>query len=333
MTKVGWKFLQTCRIPDVGLDLLRSCGEVIQVIDPQAGELESGMDGVHAIVAGREPITKGHMAASPDLKVIGRFGAGVDNLDIASADQFWITILNTPGANSQTVAEHTFALLLGITHQINKADNSVRNSGFKLQNHLMSMELKGKTLGIVGLGSIGRKEAQIGNRGFGMNILVHTRSPCSERFADWGIKGRYAPLEDLLAEADVITLHCPLTAETTGMINRTRLELIKPEAYLINTARGPLVDEEALVELLQEGRIRGAGLDVYAIEPPLPDNPLLQLSNVVLTPHMASNSDDAFARMATMLCQSIIDRLGGAEPINCVNSQVYGSAMGQPCDS
>jgi phosphoglycerate dehydrogenase-like enzyme len=176
----------------------------------------------------------------------------------------------------------------------------------------------------VGLGDIGSKVARIGNLGFGMDLLVHTENPRAGRITDLGIEARYADLDELLSESDVVTLHAALGPDTAGMLSRQRLELMKPGAYLINTARGTLVDEDALVNLLRAGRIRGAGLDVYSIEPPSPDNPLLQLSNVVLTPHISSNSDDAFARMATMVCESIVDRLRGGEPANCVNPQVYG---------
>lgn len=145
---------------------------------------------------------------------------------------------------------------------------------------------------------------------------------------DLGVEARYAELDELLSASDVVTLHTALTSETAGMISRERLELMKPGAYLINTARGTLVDEEALADLLAANRIRGAGLDVFAVEPPSLDNPLLQLPNVVLTPHMSSNSDDAFARMGTLLCESILERLRGGQPWNCLNPQVYGQSVG-----
>ncbi len=306
------------------MDLLRAVGDVVQVFEPEPGDVEAKMNGVHAIVAGTEPITESDMAASADLKVIGRFGAGVDSVDIKAATRRGIAVLNTPAMNSQTVAEHAFALMLGITHQIAEADSSVRTFGFKLRSTLIGMELEGKTLGIVGLGDIGSKVARIGSLGFGMKLLIHTANPRPERLTGLGVEARYADLDELLSASDVVTLHTALGPDTAGMLSRRRLELMKPGAYLINTARGTLVDEDALVELLRASQIRGAGLDVYAVEPPSPDNPLLQLSNVVLTPHSSSNSDDAFARMATMVCESVLERLTGGQPQNCVNPQVYG---------
>ena len=328
MTTQPWKFVQTFPVPDVGLDLLRAVGSVVQILDPGPGEVEANLAGAHVIVAGTEPIAESTFEASPDLKIVGRFGAGVDSVDVVAATRRGIAVLNTPGMNSQTVAEHTFALLLGIAHHVAQADASTRTDGFKLRTVLIGMELEGKTLGIVGLGDIGSRVARIGNLGFGMKLLVHTANPRPQRLTDLGVEARYAELDALLSASDVVTLHTALTPETAGMISRERLELMKPGAYLINTARGTLVDEEALADLLAANRIRGAGLDVFAVEPPSLDNPLLQLPNVVLTPHMSSNSDDAFARMGTLLCESILERLRGGQPWNCVNPQVYGQSVG-----
>ena len=324
MTQSPWKFVQTFPVPDVGLDMLRAAGSVVQVFDPQPGEVEANMAGTHVIVAGTEPITESTFEVSPDLEIIGRFGAGVDSVDVEAATRRGIAVLNTPGMNSQTVAEHTFALLLGITHHVAQADASTRTDAFKLRTVLVGMELEGKTLGIVGLGDIGSRVARIGHFGFGMKLLIHTANPRPQRLADLGIEARYVDLNELMSASDVVTLHTALTPETTGMISRERLELMKPGAYLINTARGTLIDEEALADLLAANRIRGAGLDVFVVEPPSLDNPLFQLPNVVLTPHMSSNSDDAFARMGILLCESILERLQGGRPWNCVNPEVYG---------
>lgn len=318
-----WKFIQTYPMPDIGIDLLRAMGDVTEVFDPGPGEIEARMEGVHAIVAGTESITESVLESSVEIRVVGRFGAGVDSVDVEAATKRGIAVLNTPAANSQTVAEHAIALLLGITHHLAEGDSSIRTSGFELRPVLIGMELKGKTLGVIGLGDIGAKVARIANLGLGMNLLVHTAHPDPDRLVNLGIEGRFVELDELLTESDVVTLHAALTPATHNLLSRDRLALMNPGSYLINTARGALIDEDALVAMLEKEGIRGAGLDVYAVEPPSPDNPLLKLSNVVLTPHTSANSDEAFARMATMVCESIVQLLQGGQPENCVNPQVY----------
>ena len=319
-----WKFLQTYPMPDIGIDFLRALGDVTEVFDPGPGDLEAQMEGVHAIVAGTESITKSVLDSSNVLRVVGRFGSGVDSVDVDAATKRGIAVLNTPGANSQTVAEHAIALMLGITHHLAEGDASIRTSGFELRPVLIGMELQGKTLGVIGLGDIGSKVARIANLGLGMDLLVHTAHPDPDRLLDLEIEGRFVDLDELLTKSDIVTLHAALTPATQNLLSGDRLALMNPRSYLINTARGALIDEDALAAMLEEGAIRGAGLDVYAVEPPSPDNPLLKISNVVLTPHTSSNSDEAFARMATMVCKSIVELLEGGQPENCVNPQVYG---------
>lgn len=219
--------------------------------------------------------------ACPRLRLISIWGTGTDNVDLAACRVRGITVTHTPGVNAHAVAEHTLALMLAVTRRLPALDRAVRQGQWPRG---LLVQLEGKALGLVGLGAIGTRVAHLA-RAFGMALLVSTWGPDGGRAAAVG--ARHVPLETLLAEADVVSLHLRLSEATRGYLGREHLRRMKPTAYLINTARAALVDRAALLEALRDGWIAGAGLDVFHEEPLPPDDPLLGLPNVVLTPHNA----------------------------------------------
>ena len=233
-------------------------------------------------------VTRRLIAAAPRLRWVARAGAGLDNIDVAAAQERGIAVLNVPGANSVAVAELVFALLLGLARQIPEADASLRRGAWE-KSRFKGRELRGKTLGIVGLGRIGRAVAQRA-RGFEMICLGHDPLLSAADARAAGVEP--LPLDDLLARADILTLHVPATPETRGMIGAAQLARMPRGAVLVNAARGGLVDEEALHAALVSGALGGAALDVFASEPP-GASPLLALPNVVATPHLGASTAEA----------------------------------------
>jgi len=265
------------------------------------------LPGVVATVAGTEPYDEAVFAAAPELRIVARFGVGHDAVDLAAASRHRVAVAMAFGANHEAVADHAFALMAALAHRILANDRGVREGRWRTGTHL---GLFGTTVGILGFGRIGRALARR-CRGFGMRILVRDPLVAEEEIAAAG--GESVPVERLLGEADFVSLHLPLTPETEGFMNAERLALMRPSAFLINTARGGVVDEPALVEALREGRIAGAGLDVMWCEPPA-GSPLLELDNLVLSPHIAGLSEDAVRRMATVCVDNILSLMRGLDP-------------------
>jgi glycerate-2-kinase/phosphoglycerate dehydrogenase-like enzyme len=244
------------------------------------------------------------------VKVISRHGVGMERIDLAAAAELGIRVTNTPQANSVSVAEHVVALMLALAKNVRTLDRATRSGAFELRHTCLSVELRGKVLGIVGLGKVGSQLARIASLGLGMKILAF--DPCQsmpmagvELASSW---------DRLFALADFVSLNLPLNPETRGIVGMREFRLMKASAYLINCSRAELVNEAELIQALREKVIAGAGLDVFAHEPPAPDNPLLCLDNVVLTPHTAAHTRDAMINMATHAAQGIIEVLSGRQP-------------------
>ncbi len=248
----------------------------------------------------REVIEKGKR-----LKVIGRAGTGLDNIDVAAAREFGVEVRNTPGANTVAVAEHTMGLIIALARRLVDAVNSLKAGKWE-KKRFMGVGLEGKVLGIVGYGRIGREVARRA-RAFGMRILVNQRRITPELATDPDVKA--VDLNDLLVESDFVSLHVPLRPENVHMIGREQLARMKKGAFLINTSRGPIVDEDALLEALESGHLGGAALDVYTKEPPDPDHPLIRHPNVVCTPHIASQTEDAQRAAAVQIAEQIVEVL------------------------
>ena len=270
-------------------------------------ELIARLPGVVATVAGTEPYDDAVFEAAPELRIVARFGVGFDAVDTAAASRHGVAVAMAFGANHEAVADHAFALMAALAHRIIANDRAVRAGQWRTGLH---RGLTGATVGILGFGRVGRALARR-CRGFGMRILVS--DPLVEATEVEGLGGHPVTAERLLEEADFVSLHLPLTPQTERFIDARRLARMRPSAFLINTARGGLVDEEALAEALREGRIAGAGLDVLAVEPPR-DSPLLELDNLVLSPHIAGLSEDAVRRMAELCVDNILCLMGGRDP-------------------
>jgi D-3-phosphoglycerate dehydrogenase len=270
-----------------------------------------------AIVAGLDHFTRAVFERTPQLRVVSRFGVGVDNVDLEAATEHKVVVTITPGANSVTVAELTMLLMLALSRHLVLHDRWVRSGSWKRAS---GVELMGGTLGIVGLGRIGREVAARA-RAFGMRI-VFTDPVLPPEDLVRALEATALPLDDLLSTSDVITLHLPLSAETHHLIGARELALMKPSAFLINTARGGLVDEEALYAALKEGRLAGAAFDVFEKEPP-GASPLLQLDNFIATPHIGSATVQTTRRMGWMAAQNALAVLEGRRPEGVVNPQVY----------
>ena len=254
------------------------------------------------------------LEAGINLKVIGRAGIGVDNIDIPAATERGIVVLNTPDANATTTAELAIAHMMSLSRHLPFADQSIRNGKWE-RSSFMGAELSGKTLGVVGFGTIGRIVA---SRGFGLNMNVVAYDPfvTDEIFAEASVTPM--DIEQLLECADFVTLHCPLIEQTKNLISRERLAIMKSNARLINCARGGLIDEDALFEALDNGRLAGAALDVYENEPPT-DSPLLKLDNIVFTPHLGASTEEAQTAVGVEIAKQIAIFLKSGEAINAIN--------------
>jgi len=249
------------------------------------------------------------MTASPNLKVVAKHGAGTNDIDVAAAAALGIPVLAAVGANAHSVAEHALTLMLALAKDLRAQDAFVRGGGWEKKAY-GGHELRGRTLGIVGLGAIGGVVARLA-AAFGMTVLAYDPyipdaafDPYAERVAD---------LDRLLSRADVVSLHCPLTAETRGMIGAHAFGLMKRSAVLINTARGEVVDEPALIAALMSGAIAAAGLDVFAPEPPAAANPLWALPNVIVSPHVGGVTGEARREMSVMTCRNVVALLEGRQ--------------------
>lgn len=254
------------------------------------------------VVRSATKVTAAILAKAGKLKVIGRAGAGVDTIDVEAATRAGVLVMNTPGQNANGVAELVFAHMLSLIRHVAVGTQSLREGRWEKKN-LSGTELKGKTLGLLGFGAIGRRVAAIAEA-FGMTIMAYDPFLNENQIRSGG--ARPAGLDDILKEADFVSLHLPRTAETANMIDAAALAKMKPGAFLINCARGGLVDEAALVEALKSGRLGGAGLDVFAAEPPAPDHPLFALDNFVGTPHIGASTAESQVNVAVAVARQMV---------------------------
>lgn len=271
------------------------------------------LGGVRAIIAGTKPLGAEDLALAPGLEIIVRTGVGYDSVDVAAAGAQGIPVCITAGANRQAVAEHVFALLLAVARRV---PENIANLAAGSWEQLTGRELNGATLGILGLGSIGKAVTRIA-QGFGMQVIAYDPYFDEEFAAANGV--RRAELDEVLREADFVTLHLFLDASTRNLIDAERLRLMKPDAVLVNTARGGIVDEAAVVEAVRGGVIGGAALDVFADEPLPADSPLLHTPGILATTHVAGATREARGESGRMAARNVIAVLGGDEPQFVVN--------------
>ncbi len=250
------------------------------------------------------------LRSCPRLKLISIWGTGTDHVDFNTANELGITITNTHGSSTISIAEHTLALLFAVSKNIPEMHNSVKQGQWP-RGYLI--ELYGKTLGVIGTGSIGQRVCELG-RGIGMKVIAWTYHPSDERTKRLGIE--FVSLEELLKRSDVVSLHLRLSLETEGLIGKKEFDLMKPASIFINTARGAIINHDALVEALREKKIAAAGIDVYPIEPLPADDPLLNLDNVVVTPHSAGMTIEAIDAGLNMAVENIIKFLNSPCPLS-----------------
>lgn len=272
-------------------------------------ELIEKLQGYDAVILGLEPMTEKVMDACKDLKVVARFGVGVDNVDLEAAKRHGIKVYNTPAANASAVADYTFGMILDLARCITTANNDVKAGVIKKYT---GYPVYGATIGIIGLGAIGKHIAKRA-KGFNMNIMAYDIYWDEAFNAEYGI--RKASLEEIYKEADFITLHCGLNDQTRNMISMEQMKMMKNTAFVINNARGGLINEEDLYTALKEGVIAGAGLDAFCKEPPI-GNPLLELPNVIAAPHIAGSSIDSVNTMGTMSAERAVAGLAEWEAEN-----------------
>src|SRR5215218_664880 len=317
-------FAVTSRVPARAVEVLRQAGEV-RIDERETAiprhdllELVAGAGAILTLLGDRvdEELLE---AAGPQLRCVANVAVGYDNVDVEAAAKRGVVVTNTPGVLDDAT-DLTMALILAATRRIVEGDRLVRSGrdwnwgmGF-----MLGSSLQGRTLGIVGLGGIGKWVAQRA-RAFGMQVAYHQRNPAPPE-VEAALGAERLPLERLLAEADVVSLHCPLTPETHHLIGAPQLEAMKPSAVLVNAARGPIVDETALATALAEGKIAAAGLDVYEREPEVEPR-LLELDNVVLTPHLGSATVETRTAMAELAARNAISVLSGQGPLTPVTSQ------------
>ena len=290
-------------------------------IDLVVGQCRSEDDAIafgrdaDAVINQHCPVTDRVLASWPRCRGVVHFGKGVDNIDVAAATRRGIWVTNVRDANWDEVSNHVLALMLAWARGLLAFDRHVRAGGWSYRGAVPRHRLAGQTLGIVGFGDIGRLLARKA-RGLGMQVLAHTRHPSAVE----GVE--FVPLPDLLRRADFVSIHAPLTVETAGLIGAPELGLMKPSAFLVNTARGGVVDQAALVEALRERRIAGAGLDVLDPEPPSPGDPILALDNVVLTPHVAWYSEESREHVTVEAAREVVRILRAERPKSPVNPAV-----------
>jgi glyoxylate reductase len=317
----------TRRLPEPAMALLREHADITvwdtdevppprEVLVAQSGPC----DGLLSLLTDR--IDGAVLDACPRLKVVSNYAVGYDNIDVEAATARGVVVTNTPGVLTETTADFAFALLMAAARRVVEADRYTRAGRWRswMPMLLLGQDVHHATLGLVGLGRIGAAMARRA-RGFEMKILYYDVVRREDLERELGIE--YTSLDDLLRRSDFVSVHTPLTAQTRHLIGARELGLMKKTAMLINSARGPIVDQEALVDALRSGTIAAAGLDVFEVEPLPPDHPLLGLDNVTLAPHIASASVDTRTKMAMMAAENLLAVLDGRRPPNFVNPEVW----------
>ena len=301
-----------------GIDLLKNLGiEVETRLNLKGAELAAALREFDAAIVRSQPKVTAEALESPGkLRAIARAGAGVDNIDVPAATRKGIVVMNTPGGNSVSAAEHTVALMFSLARRVPAADATVKAGGWD-RNKFVGTQLAGKTLGVVGLGRIGREVARRA-RGLDMTVIALDPFVTAAKAAELGLESA-ANLDELLPKVDFLTVHVPFSAETKSLIGARELGLMKKTACVLNVARGGIIDEQALADALTAGRIAGAGIDVFTAEPTAPDNPLLKAPNVVLTPHLGASTFEAQENVAVEAAQLIADFLLKGQVANAVN--------------
>ena len=311
-------------IESEALLMLEEAGiEIVSSPDPSpetVGPLLYGVQGM--ILRTGIKITRALLSQADDLWVISRTGGGLDNVDVDAATEQEIVVTSNVGVNTRSVVEHVLAFMLSLSKQLPMMDREVRDGNFSIRYQNLPGDVRGKTLGVIGFGRIGSELGRLCHQTFGMKVLAFDPflpKEVKETYGDWV---RFPDMQGLFSNSDVISIHVPLTEQTRDMVGERELSWMKATAILINTSRGSLINEQALFHALWDKKIAGAGLDVFSLEPVPADSPLLDLDNILLTPHSAALTSECVIRMATEAVQCVIDLFVGMEPKNVANRQV-----------
>jgi D-3-phosphoglycerate dehydrogenase len=310
-------------IHDTALDRLRQEVEVLAPFKASYDELMAMLPDVHGVVlcAGLN-MGPAEMDRAAQLAVISRHGAGVDIVDVEAATRRGIPVTFTPYGPTESTAEHALMLMLATARRLPQLDRAVRGGNFHIRDRVIGQEMEGKALGIVGFGRIGRRLAEVCQAGLHMPVYFFDPFVAAWTAAADGAV-QVDDIVELASMVDVLSIHAPLTAQTHHLVGREVIQAMKPGALLVNVSRGPVVDEAALIEALQSGHLGGAGLDVYDPEPPSPDNPLFQMDQVALTPHLASFTEEGRQRMGLMAVEEVLRILRGERPQHLANPEVW----------
>ncbi len=315
------KVLVTTLVGDEGphVEMLQGAGFDVVVVDRQLDlwqedNLIAALRDCEACIAGSEPYTAKVISACPKLRVIARTGVGFDAVNLPACNEAKIVVATTPGVNHHAVAEHTIAMLLSLARRLPERDREVRRGDWRKEP---TPRVMGRTLGLVGLGRIGRAVATRA-RGLGLNVLAYDPFPNQEFVEQWQVE--LTPLDELFARSDYVSLHLPMDQSVRHLINAETLKMMKRGAVLINTARGPLVDEAALYEALKSGQLRAAGLDVFEKEPLPLDSPLLNLENLLVCGHLAGLDEESQHDTLQMSAETIIALRQGRWPMECIRN-------------
>ena len=309
------KVIVTEPIHQAGVELLERNGVEVVQLPPGSDEetLHAEAPGAAALITrGGVKVTRGFMESAPLLKAVGVHGIGCDHVDLEAASELGKVVLNTPFALSESVAEMAIALLFALSRRVVSADKAVRAGEWhRKYGDLKGIEVMGKTGGIIGLGKIGAATARR-LKSFGVKLLYNSRTRKPDLEEEIGIE--YATLDSLIERSDIISLNLPYTRETHHLIDANRIAAMKDGVYIVNTARGRIIDQTALVEALRSGKVAAAGLDVFEEEPLDPGSPLASMDNVVLSPHLAASSEEAMERMAVQVAEGVLKVLSGEAP-------------------
>ena len=289
--------------------------------DPSVATVIKEIKGVEGVVVRMAPFTREIIEAADTLKVIGRHGVGVDTIDIQAATEKGIVVVNTPNANATSVAEHTLTVIGALAKRVVVYDHAIREGRWELRNSYGAADLEGKILGLVGVGKIGSMVARRAAAAYNMKVIAFDPYVTPEKAQEMGVTLCTA-MDDIFRQADVVSLHTPLTPETRGFVDAARLRMMKSTAFLVNFSRGEVIVEKALYDALKNGVIAGAAIDVYDPEPPLNNNPLFELDNIILSPHSAALTEECVIRMATGAAEGVVDVLTGRRPQFVVNPAV-----------
>jgi D-3-phosphoglycerate dehydrogenase len=325
------KIILSESIHENGIDLLKTQHDVVIVGNTSEEVLKQAIRDAQALIVRSSKVSSTLIGAGSNLKVIGRHGIGIDNIDVPFASKRGVLVVNTPDANTISVAEYTIAAMLYISKRFHEADSAMRNGVFTGSGSLPGMvtglgytavELHGKEIGLLGFGRIARRVALICQQCLGMRVCSYDEWIPDKEIERAGVRA-CTSLEELFSRADFVSIHIPLTPETQGLVGLKQLSLMKPSSVLVNTARGGVVVERDLAKVLKEKRIVGAAIDVFEREPPDVGDELFRLDNVLLTPHMAAMTDGALQRMSYDVAAGVMAVLAGKKPENLVNPEIW----------